>query len=1331
MRKTRLLICGIAGMLSMLFGSISNSYAQTFFCFRWAGVDNIYYKAHIPGTDNGCTGSGSCDFEYTGPGGVHWWGGITMSPEGDLYGLYSLMNNNDAGIYLYDTIDGSSVMVFDLVDWPIGPAFTGFIGIGGGVFYTTGKHILFGPDSLFQININTGQITNLGYIPFEVTDDIALIDGEFYMHDETPPETGIIKLDVTNPGLSTNIFPSPPVLLQGMTASGMCNTLMTTRQITNPNWEILLFHLGDGTVTSVCSTPRDLVEITSMREHMPSNCEITIDLDCNDSSGATDFDFNSNEFTCLTDGVPVTDYDIGMVYDLIIESMTIEITGSNPDAPLEILTSTGSVPNISVTGDGTDMITLTNEGGAKSTDFKDALRLIRYQNNAESPTGGLRTVEVQFTTESGSQSNVATAFINVVELPLVPVDLGDDMQICEGETETFDAGIPGADYEWSNGDDTQTITVDQSGEYIVTVADGENCPGIDTVVLEVLPVIDVSLSGDSEICDNEHATIIINTSTPFALNIDISSDPGSPFNFPNVTGNTTFTDLISDQTTYTITSVTPSQDVCIILSDSEQIIDVYPSFNHAFEVSICDGDSVWLGFYWETEAGIYENTFESFDGCDSVVTTTIHIVPAIQLSAQGTTCDSSEVGVFLTTIDNPNGCDTTITTTITLAPGDTTLLNNMSCILAQSGINTDTLSNLAGCDSLIISAISYQPPSDTTFNNASTCDSSQIGVSQFIVPAVDGCDSLIITNTSFAASDTSYATGTSCDSASIGVFQTLLQNQQGCDSLVILSITAGIPDTTDTSSTSCDSSSLGVFVHHYTNIVGCDSVVFLTVTYSAVDSTFADDTTCDPGNAGVFIEMYVNQYGCDSIVTTTVSLLSSDTISISGNTCDPDDAGVIIEALQNVYGCDSIVTTTITLLPTSTTDLIETTCISAEAGVFVSTLINQYGCDSIVTLTVTLVDADTTRLDFMTCFEDEVGSNETLFTGADGCDSLVVSTTALYPETVVALETLYDYNGFDISCEGGEDGGIVASVNGLSPFTYQWSTGSTDEMITGLPSGNYELTITNYVGCEAVAAITLTEPSALALAFSISEPGCFDNALGSIEVIPSGGVPPFAYSLDGVNFQSDPQFSNLGDGIYQITALDANDCETKEIISIHVPLSVMVQLSDDQVISHGDSATMEAVINLPFDSIANIQWSGIDSIDCPNCLTQIVAPIITTAYSVSVTSADGCSDSDTTTVFVSTDHHFYIPNIFSPNGDGINDKITIHTSADVEAILSFVIFDRWGNLVFEKNSNEPVVEWDGKFKGKSLNPGVFTFLAEVKYNDGLIEKRYGDITLLR
>jgi gliding motility-associated-like protein len=254
------------------------------------------------------------------------------------------------------------------------------------------------------------------------------------------------------------------------------------------------------------------------------------------------------------------------------------------------------------------------------------------------------------------------------------------------------------------------------------------------------------------------------------------------------------------------------------------------------------------------------------------------------------------------------------------------------------------------------------------------------------------------------------------------------------------------------------------------------------------------------------------------------------------------------------------------------------------------------------------------------------------------------------------------------------------------------------------------------------------------IGFEISEPDCFDQQLGSITVLPSGGVAPYTYSIDGTTFQASSVFTGLDEGIYQVTSFDANDCSTSEIISIDVPLMVNVDLGENQSIDIGDTTLLEAIINLPFDSLSAVMWTGIDSIGCANCLTQIVAPIITTAYSVSITSADGCEDRDSLIIFVNTDHKIYIPNIFSPNGDGINDVLKISTDESVQEIASFSIFDRWGNLVFvaeHKHVDDPSLFWDGKMKGEVMNPGVFTFKMVAVFKNGERELRHGDITLLR
>jgi len=775
-------------------------------------------------------------------------------------------------------------------------------------------------------------------------------------------------------------------------------------------------------------------------------------------------------------------------------------------------------------------------------------------------------------------------------------------------------------------------------------------------------------------------------------------------------------------------------EACITVTDAVQAIDVFPAYIHDFDVSICDGDSVWLGIYWETEAGVYQNHLETEYGCDSIVTTYLTILPAVMVQVQSTTCDPAAAGVFITHLDNPNGCDTVVTTTITLLITDTTLISFNTCVWTQAGIVADTFSNQVGCDSLVITTTSYVPPADTTLLQELTCDSTLLGLTYDTIATTSGCDSIVAHTVAYSLIDTTYTIGTSCILSEIGVFETLLTDASGCDSLVINTVTQGQADTTAIFTTSCDPASIGVFEELLTSSQGCDSLIVTTVTFSAQDSTFITSSTCDPTAAGVFVTSLINQFGCDSIITETVSLLPSDTSSLSSTTCDPSAAGIFIQMLINQYGCDSIVTETVTLLPSDQTALASTTCIASQAGVFVTTLTNQYGCDSIITETITLLPGDTTSFVFYTCDPAQVGNVETIYTGQDGCDSIVIETTTLFPLPDVTVQSAIDYNGFDISCAGDADGSAIANASGTTPFTYLWSTTETDPLITGLSAGAYAVSVTDGNGCVSDGVVTLTEPELFMIGFEVSEPDCFDQQLGSITVKAVGGVAPYTYSIDGTVFQSSPDFTGLSEGIYQITSLDANDCSATEIISIDVPLMVQVELGDNQVISLGDSSLLQAIVNLPFDSLSSVMWTGIDTISCPNCLTQLVAPIITTAYTVSVTSIDGCADGDSMTVSVTTDQKVYVPNIFSPNGDGVNDVLSISVGEDVEEISSFSIFDRWGNLVFGAEhilANDPTISWDGKMKGEVMNPGVFTYVLIVSFKDGERVVKYGDVSLLR
>ncbi len=185
---------------------------------------------------------------------------------------------------------------------------------------------------------------------------------------------------------------------------------------------------------------------------------------------------------------------------------------------------------------------------------------------------------------------------------------------------------------------------------------------------------------------------------------------------------------------------------------------------------------------------------------------------------------------------------------------------------------------------------------------------------------------------------------------------------------------------------------------------------------------------------------------------------------------------------------------------------------------------------------------------------------------------------------------------------------------------------------------------------------------------------------------------------------------------------------------INVSIDINVDLGDDQIIMPGDTSTIEVLVNVPYDSLANITWTGLMNPNCPTCLTQFVAPIITTAYTVSVSNAQGCTDLDSMIVFVQRNIDIYVPNVFSPNGDGINDRLLISAGADVAEIESFTIFDRWGNMIYLNEHflpNDPSEAWDGKRKGVTVNPAVYAYKMVARFADGRSEIRYGDVTLMR
>jgi gliding motility-associated-like protein len=115
-------------------------------------------------------------------------------------------------------------------------------------------------------------------------------------------------------------------------------------------------------------------------------------------------------------------------------------------------------------------------------------------------------------------------------------------------------------------------------------------------------------------------------------------------------------------------------------------------------------------------------------------------------------------------------------------------------------------------------------------------------------------------------------------------------------------------------------------------------------------------------------------------------------------------------------------------------------------------------------------------------------------------------------------------------------------------------------------------------------------------------------------------------------------------------------------------------------------------------------------------------------YEVTMIDDRGCIATDTVTVIVNQDDKvIYVPNAFSPNGDGIND--IFYTYARGVKTIDFRVFNRWGEKMFQSYSLDH--GWDGYYKGQLMNPAVYVYYVEVTYLDGDIRSQKGSVTLIR
>jgi gliding motility-associated-like protein len=175
-----------------------------------------------------------------------------------------------------------------------------------------------------------------------------------------------------------------------------------------------------------------------------------------------------------------------------------------------------------------------------------------------------------------------------------------------------------------------------------------------------------------------------------------------------------------------------------------------------------------------------------------------------------------------------------------------------------------------------------------------------------------------------------------------------------------------------------------------------------------------------------------------------------------------------------------------------------------------------------------------------------------------------------------------------------------------------------------------------------------------------------------------------------------------------------------------------VDLGPDLRIAKGDSVLLQPELSGDYISF---RWMPEVFLDDANILSPFTKPDQTIEYEFEILNALGCVAMDNIVIQVEQPEdaedeiNIYIPNIFSPNGDGLNDVFRPELGEGSYTLERLQIFDRWGSRVYDCKGSD--CAWRGNVRGSSASKGVYVFEMQFRIEDGRLLIKNGDVTLVR
>jgi len=310
---------------------------------------------------------------------------------------------------------------------------------------------------------------------------------------------------------------------------------------------------------------------------------------------------------------------------------------------------------------------------------------------------------------------------------------------------------------------------------------------------------------------------------------------------------------------------------------------IISTINTEIAATICQGQTYTENGFNVSESGVYTQNLTASNGADSIVTLTLNVLPIFNTELTATICEGqvytennfnvSEAGVYTQTLTAVNGCDSIVTLTLNILPSYNTNLTATICQgselnisgfnVSEAGVYTQNLTSVNGCDSIVTLTVTELPIIHTDLT-LTICEGTSLNLSGFNV-------------------------------SEAGVYTQTHTAVNGCDSIVTLTVTELPTIHTDLTLTICEGTSLnfsgfnvseaGVYTQTHTSVNGCDSIVTLTVSVNPTfDTTInatinAGETYAEFGfnesEAGTYVQNLQTEFGCDSTITLVLSVNSS------------------------------------------------------------------------------------------------------------------------------------------------------------------------------------------------------------------------------------------------------------------------------------------------------------------------------------------------------------------------------------------------------------------------------------------------------------------------